>query len=179
MNAMIRNKWFQAAAIAVTLAGMCACRHQGVHQDWQEVPSLEIGEKKLSAGKLFRLEPNVANPVQMPGGQMSYEKFKFLGTLLDPRSDLDVKRTVTADFVGADEQGVVKDKERSITEAGEPMKWMKSESKRDIEFTFAVPPVIAPPAASALSGKGFLYFYLTDLDGNCVSNIVAWPMTFK
>ncbi|MFN2530678.1 MAG: hypothetical protein ABR555_05225 [Pyrinomonadaceae bacterium] len=176
---MIRNEWFQAAAIAVTLALLCACRHQGVDQNWQEIPSLEIGEKKLSAGKLIRLEPKVGNPVQMSGSQMTYEKFKFLGTLLDPRSDLDVKRTVTADFVGADEHGLVKDKQRSVTEAGEPMKWMKSESRRDIEFTFAVPPVIAPPVASALSGKGFLYFYLTDLNGNCVSNIVASPVTLR
>src|SRR6266536_4559192 len=122
---MIRNKCFQAAAMAVTLAGMCACRHQGVHQNWQAVSSLEIGEKKLSAGKLVRLEPNVANPVQMPGSQMSYEKFKFHGPFLDFNSDLDVKPTVTADFVEANEQSTVKDKRRSVTEAADSVKWMK------------------------------------------------------
>ncbi|MBZ5670989.1 MAG: hypothetical protein LAO04_14835 [Acidobacteriia bacterium] len=165
---MTRNKWVKPALLGVALLTMFACRHH----NWKDIPSLELGTKTLNAGKQVRLEPSLSNPVQMPGSQLSSEKFKFQGTLLDTRSDLDVKKTVTVGFISGD-------KLRAVTMTGEPMKWMKNERRREIEISFFVPPGEAFGSEQTLSGRGFLYFYLTGPDGSCVSNIIAWPMEFK
>lgn len=167
---MTRNKWMKLVLYGVALLVVYACGHQ----NWKEIASVKNGNQTVNTGTQVRIEPSDSNPVEMPGALFSSEKLKFHGTLLNQTSDITLKGMAAVTVA-------VGNSSYNATMAGDPIKWMKDARRREIEIDF----VITPPAGGEFSrtetfmARGPLYFYLADLDGKCVSNIIAWTMKFK
>ena len=134
---------------------------------WENVATIETGSGAIRAGDLVQLEPSSFEPAELSGSEFAVEKFTFTGHLLDTASDLDLIGTVTVLSGSGDFRS-------TETLSSDTTHWAANELQKEITIDFPILPIRA-----AYSGKGYLHFYLKDLDGNCVSNIVAWPVTFK
>lgn len=137
------------------------------NRTWEDVAVVETGSGEIRAGDLVRLEPTSFEVRKISGSGFSIEKFTFNGNLVNNSSDLELIGKVTLIY-GSGGLNVVS----TITGRDESIQWAANEPQKAITITFINFP------DTVLSGDGYLYFYLTDLDGAPVSNIVKWPVTF-
>ncbi len=134
---------------------------------WEEVSSTGTGDREIRAGDLVRLEPASFQPREISGTGFVIEKFIFNGSLLNDSSDLKLSGKVKLHFER--ESGFIVD---TTIASAEPIQWAASESKKAVTISYI------KMQNETGSGEGYLYFYLTDLNGACVSNIVKWPIAF-
>lgn len=160
------TSYWVAVLVAVSL-GMPNC----TRKSWKEVPSLATAHGSLNAGRQVRLIPISSNPRRISTKQAVEKRFKFRGTLVSPPQHREVKGKVT--LVG--ERLIGKKGRTSVNQTWEnpPLKWAQREYEREIEIRFLVMP------GRTYKGSGWMYFYLTDLEDECVSNIIAWPVVLK
>lgn len=156
------------------LLGSCGSPQGGADGDWREVPSLEVNGQTMNAGHRVRIEPAGFKPAVFPQ-EFTVKTFVFEGELLDSSGDLVLVPTVTL-FTGSGRQGKGMASSETVSNSKEPIHWSSSQSARRVEMDYPYMPGIG---GSAYRGRGWMYFYLTDQRGVCVSNIVAWPATFE
>ena len=137
---------------------------------WHDVASVEMGTGTLRAGDLVRLEPTSFRPVEMSNHMFTNKQFKFSGILLDNSSDLEIIGNVTSMSGGVD------DPHWETRHDATSIQWGASESQKKITINFVRMPKNTGPQ---YQGNRLFYFYVTDSNGACISNIVAWPVTFK
>lgn len=140
----------------------------GGSSSWNDIAVLDIRSGKIQAGDAVRIEPSAFETVEFSSTELSIKKFKFNGTRTDSSENLELFPTVTV-MAGEGNFGSV---ETQSTE--ETIQWAVGEPQKAITIVF-----MNMQRGSSYSGKGHLYFYMTDKDKNCVSNIVAWPVAFK
>jgi len=135
---------------------------------WDDITVLEMTSGKIQAGDAVRIEPSAFETVEISSTEFSIKTFKFNGTRTNSSGDLELLPTVT---LMAGEGNFHSVETQSPKEA---IQWSVGEPQKAITIAF-----LNMPSGSSYSGKGYLYFYMTDKDKNCVSNIVAWPVAFK
>ena len=148
----------------VACAVLCSCGDS----TWQELSVLEVGEDTVTAGVIVRIEPSAYQPVKLHGNQFTTKTFAFKGTLLNRSSDLDCVANITI-FSKSGDMNI-----SNTQSPGDTIRWAMTEVEKDLDIDF-----ILMPDSRRYSGKGHFYFYLTDADKKCISNIVGWKVTFK
>jgi hypothetical protein len=63
----------------------------------------------------------------------------------------------------------------TISNPEDPIRWPSNQANRSVEIDY----VSMPGMGGGYEGSDYLYLYLTDEEGTCMSNIVAWPVSFK
>lgn len=132
---------------------------------WEDVAFVETGAGEIRAGDLVRLEPASFSPREIARSGSSFEKFTFNGNLVNNSSDLELYGNVTLNYGGGGEVMV-----RSTIKSTNEIQWAANEPQKAITIIFL--------ENKTLSGDGYLYFFLTDINDTCVSNIIKWPVTF-
>ena len=138
----------------------------GGPSSWEDLAEIDTGSSKILAGNELRIEPSEFAAASIVGTAFSITKFNFNGTRKEGTGDLELLPTVTVMAGKGDFHAVETLSEKAIH-------WRAGEPQKAVTITY-----VNMPTGSAYSGKGHLYFYLTDPDKNCVSNIVAWPVEF-
>ena len=146
------------------MLALVAC---GGPSSWEDITDLDTGSDKIRAGTAVRIEPSAFEAAEISSTEFSIKKFNFSGTRKDGSGGLELLPTVTLMASEGDFHSVE-------TQSQEAIQWTVGEAQKAITISF-----LNMPTGSAYSGKGSLYFYMTDKDKNCVSNIVAWPVAFK
>lgn len=131
---------------------------------WEDVAFVETGAGEIRAGDLVRLEPASFSPREIARSGSSFEKFTFNGNLVNNSSDLELYGNVSLIYGG---EGLIV---RSTIKSTDEIQWDANEPQKAITLFFL--------EDKAIYGDGYLYFYLTDINDTCVSNIIKWPVTF-
>ena len=135
---------------------------------YKNVNSLELHTQTIKAGKRIHIVPVDYHPAAISGTTQGVTTFKFTGTLLDSSENLTLITRATLLLGRGGYKKIETQKD------AEPITWGKDAHTKELQFSFVV-----SLTEGTYMGGGYLYFYLTDLDDHCVSNIVAWPVTFQ
>lgn len=148
-----------SALLIITSSFLISCSQT----PWEDVPA--IGES-VKAGKVVRIEPVNYNVVHFKKDAIEVKSFPFKGTLLD-KSLNDYCITNVSVFSGGDRLDI------SESQTPDTILWSGNELEKELEISYAYIPVMR-----GYTGSGMLYFYLTDMDKTCISNIVGWEVEF-
>jgi hypothetical protein len=143
---------------------------------WEEVSSLEGPGGPILAGNKVKIEPVAFQPAVIPRETLTVETFSFSGTLLDDTSDLVLIPTVFVSASSGDEENRMATSGTS-QDTENPVYWKRDEATRNVDIEFLYLP--GDVFFGGLQGKGRIFLYLTDQEGICASNIVAWPVIFE
>jgi hypothetical protein len=142
---------------------------------WENVSSLEGASGPILAGNKVKIEPVDFEPVVIPP-ELTIETFSFSGTLLDDTSDLVLIPTVFVSASSGNEENRLSTS-GTLQDTENPIYWKRDETTRNVDIEFLYLP--GDVFSSGLQGKERIFLYLTDQEGICASNIVAWPVTFE
>ena len=147
--------------VLLSLLTMTACSRRW--SEVSEVPAKAPSGRAIRAGSTFRIEPVQFTPAQFAGKEFTENKFAFRCRSL--------QKGVVSEYIGT---SMLVMKGVTETQPGTIEKWATGDDAKEISLRWMVIPEIG-----AYHGGGSLYFYLSDKDKNCISNIVAWPVAFR
>ncbi len=148
-----------ALLLTLFLAG---CGPEG--PQWKEVHSFE----KLQAGNAMKIVPVKDSLLELPGAKFSVTSLQFKCTALRPLSGAKYKGTTT---IESKREGLSMSQTLSMKDF---QTWPVNAAEQVVEI-----PIIIEPSIHSYEGKGEVYMYLVDSTETCVSNIIAWKITFK
>ena len=134
-----------------------------------EVDSFMHGGEEVIAGNQFRITPLKDEMIILKGEGFSMNKFDFHCVLLSKEKEIDslFKDVLAIDLSAKKFTNTLK------YSAPEFEKWPSFATEKEITITFPILP------GEVYSGKGFFYFYLVNIKGQCISNIVRWKVKFE
>ncbi len=160
----MRSLVFKMLVLAVTVA---LCQSACGERTLEELDWFSDGADTIQSGDQFTLKPTAFEPAEMAGDELDRRTFSFKGTRTSDSVGLEVQ--LRAALVMGEEGSSLTE-----TQFGDTVMWPQDSAAMVLEMEWAV-----LPFGGTYGGEGYLYFYLTDLENNCLSNILAWPIKFK